>query len=58
MEYGFSCMGYELAGAMGTKLACQSSKTGEQLGLLRLPPLLVLEGGLACLQCLGKILLV
>ncbi|WP_347709403.1 3D-(3,5/4)-trihydroxycyclohexane-1,2-dione acylhydrolase (decyclizing) [Acetobacter sp. AN02] len=32
MEYGFSCMGYELAGALGVKLACPEREVIVMLG--------------------------
>ncbi len=32
MEYGYSCMGYEIAGALGSKLACPSREVYALLG--------------------------
>jgi 3D-(3,5/4)-trihydroxycyclohexane-1,2-dione acylhydrolase (decyclizing) len=32
MEYGYSCMGYEIAGALGSKLACPNQEVYSMVG--------------------------
>ena len=32
MEYGYSCMGYEIAGCLGSKLACPNKEVYAMVG--------------------------